>query len=228
MMEERGLVGLEARSAEGEILGRISGVLTDEETGETTHVIVANNGEELLELPISAIDLDPEADFARFHSDPSDEEPGDHLGDTEEPQGYAPSQSDGPNDYHHDGQFVTTPTDPDEAQSPEDMERQADEAGGFQDEGSNTIESGYPRTDVYINPDTGEEELDPALVDNETLQDDVADLINGTELEVRAVRDGVVQLTGAMATREDLAEVIAEIMGLDDVLEVDTADVDIR
>jgi len=70
--------------------------------------------------------------------------------------------------------------------------------------------------------------LDPALVDNETLQDDVADLTNDTDLEGRAVRDGVVQLTCAVATRDDLAEVIAEIMGLDDVLEVDTADVDIR
>jgi len=227
-MEERGLVGLEARSADGEILGRISGVLMDKETGEATHVIVANDGEEQLELPISALDLDPEADFARFHSDPSDEEPGDHIGDTEEVQGYAPSQSDEPNDYDHEGQFVTTPTDPDESQSPEDLERQATEAGGFEDEGSNTIESGYPRTDIYIDPDTGEEKLDSALVDSETLQDDVADLINGTELEVRAVREGVVQLTGAVATRDDLAEVISEIMGLDDVLEVDTADVDIR
>lgn len=227
-MEERGLVGLEARSADGEILGRISEVVTDGASGEVTHVIVANGEEERIELPISALDLDPEADFASFHADPSDEEPGDHLGDEKEPQGYAPAQSDAPDDREHEGQFVTTPTDPDEAQSPEDLDRQADEAGGYEDEASNTVDSGYPRTDVYIDPDTGNEDLDPALVDNETLEDDVADLINGTELGVRAAKDGVVELTGAAATREDLDESIREIMGLDGVLEVDTTDVDVR
>lgn len=229
-MEERGLIGLEARLPDGEVLGRISEVVTDEVSGEVTHVMVEQDGdvgEEQIELPISALDLDPEADFASFHADPSDEEPGDHLGDVEEPQGYAPSQSDTLDDYEHEGQFVTSPTDPDEAQSPEDLERQADQAGGYEYEASNTVDSGYPRTDVYINPDTSEEELDPALVDNETLKDDVADLINGTNLEVRATKDGVVELTGAAATQEDLDESVVEIMGLDGVLEVDTTDVDI-
>ena len=226
-MEERGLVGLEARLADGAVIGRISEVVTDEASGEVTHVIVAGGEEEQIELPISALAIDVEADFASFHSDPSDEEPGEHLGDIEEPQGYAPSQSDAPDDYEHEGQFVTTPTDPDEAQSPEDLERQADQAGGYEDEASNTVDSGYPRNDVYIDPDTSEEHLDPALVDNETLEDDVADLINGTELEVRAAKDGVVELIGAAATREDLDESVAEVMGLDGVLEVDTTDVDV-
>lgn len=229
-MEERGLVGLEARLADGAVIGRISEVVTDEASGEVTHVMVEQDGdagEEQIELPISALSIDPEADFASFHADPSDEEPGDHLGGIEEPQGYAPSQSDTPDDHEHEGQFVTTPTDPDEAQSPEDLERQADQAGGYEDEASNTVDSGYPRTDVYIDPDTSEEQLDPALVDNETLEDDVADLINGTDLEVRAAKDGVVELTGVAATQEDLDESVAEIMGLDGVLEVDTTDVDV-
>jgi len=226
-VEERGLVGLEARLADGAVIGRISEVVTDEASGEVTHVIVAGGEEEQIELPISALAIDVEADFASFHSDPSDEEPGEHLGDIEEPQGYAPSQSDAPDDYEHEGLFVTTPTDPDEAQSPEDLERQADQAGGYEDEASNTVDSGYPRNDVYVDPDTGEEEIDPLLNENEDLVDEVADLLDGTNLEVRSAREGVVALTGAMATQEDAEEIIREIMGLDEVLEVDTTDVDV-
>jgi osmotically-inducible protein OsmY len=230
-MEEQGLVGLEARLEDGEVLGRISDVVSDEESGEVTHVIVARDTvapdeEEQLELPIWALTLDPEADFATFHADPSDEEPGDHLGDEEAPEGYAPAQSD-EEDYEHEGQFVTTPQDPSEAQSPEEADREADEAGGWEDEGSTTAESGYPRTDVYIDPDTGEEQIDSFLEDNETLKDDVKDLVNGTNLEVRSVKDGVVELSGTAATQEDLEEAVAEIMGLDGVLDVDTTDVDI-
>src|SRR3954447_25150564 len=209
-MEEQGLVGLEARLEDGEVLGRISDVVSDEESGEVTHVIVARDTvapdeEEQLELPIWALTLDPDADFATFHADPSDEEPGDHLGDEERPEGYAPAQSD-IEDYEHEGQFVTTPTDPDEAISMEESEREADEAGGWEDEGSTTAESGYPRTDVYIDPDTGEEQTDPALEDNDSLEDDVEDLINDTDLEVRSAKDGVVQLSGRAATQEDLEE----------------------
>ena len=229
-MEERGLVGLEARSADGAVLGRISGVLTDEETGEATHVMVEQDGddaEEYLELPVSALSLDPEADFAEFHADPSDEEPGDHLGDEVEPQGYAPAESDAPDDYEHEGQFVTAPTDPDEAISTEEAQREADEAGGWQDEATNTVDSGYPRNDVYIDPDTGEAKPDPAMEDNETLEDDVEDLIDGTGLTVRAAKDGVVELSGSAATRDVLDGMVAEIMGLDGVLDVDTTDVDI-
>jgi osmotically-inducible protein OsmY len=230
-MEEQGLVGLEARLEDGEVLGRISDVVSDEESGEVTHVIVARDTvapdeEEQLELPIWALTLDPEADFATFHADPSDEEPGDHLGDEEAPEGYAPAQSD-EEDYEHEGQFVTTPQDPSEAQSQEEADREADEAGGWEDEGSTTAESGYPRTDVYIDPDTGEEQIDSFLEDNETLKDDVKDLVNGTNLEVRSVKDGVVELSGTAATQEDLEEAVAEIMGLDGVLDVDTTDVDI-
>ena len=220
-MEERGLVGLEARAADGAEIGRITEVVTDEETGEVTHVIVELTDsvgsreelEDILQVPISALSLDADADFATFHADPFDDEPGDHLGDKVEPPRYAPARPDGPDDDEHEGQFVTTPEDP-------------DEAGDWQDEGF-TPDSGYPRNDVYIDPDTGKEVLDPRLEDNETLADDVEDLIADTGLEVRAARDGVVELAGSVATQEDLEEIIAEIMGLDEVREVDTSDADV-
>ncbi len=225
-MEEKGLIGLEARTQDGTEVGRVLEVLTDEATGNVTHVVVETDEEERTEIPIGDLDLDADADFATFHADPSDEEPGDHLGDAERPEGYAPSQSE-VEDYEHEGQFATTPTDPDEAQTPEDLNREADEAGGWQDEATNTVDSGYPRNDVYIDPDTGEEELDPAMEDNETLADDVEDLVNDTELDVRAVKDGVVELSGRAETHEDLDESVREILGLDGVLDVDTTDVDI-
>ena len=50
-MEGQGLIGLEARLPDGTEVGRISEVLTDEETGEVTHVLVEQN-EEYFELPI--------------------------------------------------------------------------------------------------------------------------------------------------------------------------------
>ena len=225
-MEEKGLIGLEARMQDGTEVGRVLEVLTDEATGNVTHVVVEADEEERMEVPIGDLDLDPDADFATYHADPSDEEPGDHLGNAERPEGYAPAQSD-VEDYEHEGQFATTPTDPDEAQAPEDLDREAAAAGGWQDEATNTVDSGYPRNDVYIDPDTGEEELDPALKDNKTLQDDVEDLINGTELKVRAVKDGVVELSGRARTQEDLDESVREILGLDGVLDVDTTDVDV-
>jgi hypothetical protein len=225
-VEERGLVGLEARGADGAEIGRISEAITDEESGEVTHVLVEREEGEKLEVPISALALDPEADFATFHADPSDEEPGDHVEDEESPQGYAPAEMDAPDDYEHEGQLVTTPQDPDEALAPEDAVKESGEAGGWEDEGS-TPDSGYPRNDVYIDPETGEEELYPSLEDSETLEDDVEDLIDDTEVEVRAVKDGVVELAGAAATREDLEEMVREIMSLGGVLEVDITDVDV-
>jgi sporulation protein YlmC with PRC-barrel domain len=226
-VEERGLVGLKARATDGSVLGRILDVVTDDESGEVTHVVVEPDEGTQLEVPITDVTLDPEADFGLFDADPSDEEPGDHLGDEEAPQGYAPEQTDAPDDYEHEGQFVTTPQDPGEAVSPEEAEREAGEASGWEDEGSTSPDSGYPRNDVYIDPNTGEEELAPELEDSETLEDDVEDLLTDTDLAVRAAKDGVVELTGSASTQEDLDEAVQEIMGLDDVLDVDTTDVDV-
>ena len=223
-MEERSLVGLEARTEDGTEVGRISAVLTDEITGEVTHVMVEMS-EELIEVPITALSLDPEADFATFHAAPPDAEAGDHLGDEVEPEGYAPAES-SVQDLPHKGQFVTTPTDPAEAQPLEELDREAAEAGGWEDEGSNTPESGYPRNDVYIDPDTGEEVVDDPLVrENDTLEDDVENLLVGTSLRVRSVKDGVVELTGTAPTREDLTGWVSELMSLDGVLDVDTTNV---
>ena len=218
-MEERSLVGMEARTAEGEEVGRISEVLTDEDSGEVTHVVL-ERGEEQFEVPVAALSVDEEADFATFHADRSDEEPGDHTGDEEEPEGYAPLES-GEEDYRHEGQFTTEPESPEEAQAPEDLVRE-----DWEDE-TYTSDSGYPRNDTYIDPDTGEEETDPLMKDNEGVEDDVADLLDGTELRVRSVKDGVVELTGAARGREDLSESVEELMGLDGVLEVNTTDVDV-
>lgn len=229
-MEERGLVGIEARTADGTGIGRISEVVVDED-GAITHVVVERDdgGSELerFEVPITSLSLDRDADFATFHADPSDEEPGDHLGDEEVPQGYAPNQSD-TDDAEHEGQFVTSPTDPNEAVSlDEAASTEADHAGGWQDEEFTTEDSGYPRTDAYIDPDTGDEEVDPLLKESETLKDDADNLVAGTGLKVRAVKDGVVELTGRAASGDDLRESVDEIMGLTEVRDVDTADVDV-
>jgi PRC-barrel domain len=217
-VEERGLVGLEARTPDGAEVGRIAEVITDEESGEVTRVVVERD-EERFEVPISAISLDAGADFATFHADRSDEEPGDHVGDREAPEGYAPSESE-EEDSEHEGQLAAEPESPAEAQ--EDLGARED----WEDE-TYTPDSGYPRNDAYIDPDTGEERVDPLTEENETLEDDVEDLLADTDLEVRSARDGIVELTGAAATREDLDEVVREIMGLDGVLGVDTADVDV-
>ena len=227
-MEERGLVGIEARTADGEAFGRISEVIVDED-GAITHVVVERDAGgpdlEKVEVPITSLSLDRDVDFATFHADPSDDEPGDHLGDEEVPQGYAPNQSD-VDDSEHEGQFVTAPTDPDEAVSlDKEASTEADEAGGWQDEEFTTVESGYPRTDAYIDPDTGDEEVDPALKENETLKDDVEDLIVDTGLRVRRAQDGVVELTGSAADQEELDGNVQEIRGLDGVGDVDTTDV---
>ena len=225
-MEERGLVGLEARTPEGEELGRITEVITDEVSGEVTHVLIERDEGES-EVPISEVSLDPEADFATFRAEPSDAEPGDYTGDEVEPQGYAPSESSA-EDRAHEGQFVDTPTDPAEAASPlETQDAESGQASGWEDEGSNTPESGYPRNDVYIDPDTGEETGDAFMEDDESLTGDVRDLLEDTELEVRSEKEGVVELTGFAATREDLDESVTEIMSLDGVLDVDTTDVDL-
>ena len=224
-MQERSLIGLEARAADGTEVGRIADVVEDEESGEVTHVVVETENGEQLEIPITDLTLDPEVDFATFEADPSDEEPGDHTGDELEPEDdYAPDDIDDEDeeDYEHEGQLVTESEDPEEAQPEEDLEARED----WEDE-SYTPDSGYPRNDVYVDPDTGEEKIDPLLKENEDVKDDVADLLDGTSLEVRSVKDGVVELTGAVATQEDLEEVVREIMGLDEVLEVDTTDVDV-
>ncbi len=218
-MEGRGLVGLEARTRDGSEIGRISEVVTDERTGEVTHVVVEMD-EELIEVPITALSLDPEADFATFHADPSDEEPGDHVGDAERPQSYAPSRSD-VEDERHEGQFVAAPESEEEAQAEQDLVRE-----DWEDETHTPTDSGYPRNDAYVDPDSGQErERYPA--EGEDLRSDVEQLLDGTDLSIREVREGVIVLEGTIASQEDLGEVLADITEVDGVLDVDTTDVNV-
>ena len=219
-MEKRGLIGLEARTQDGEEVGRISDVLTDEGSGELTYVVIERE-EERFEVPITAISLDRDADFATFHADRSDEEPGDHAGDEIEPEEAAPLES-AVEDRRHEGQLVTEPESDEEAQSEADLVRE-----DWEDETYTPVDSGYPRTDAYIDPETGEAEVDPAMNEGEGIGDDVEKLLDDTGLEARAVKDGVVELTGAVSARQDLEEVREELMGLDGVREVDTTDVDV-
>ena len=223
-MQERSLIGLEARAADGTEFGRIAEVVTDEESGEVTHIIVETGEGEQLEVPITSLSLDPDADFATFQADASDVEPGDHTDDEVEPEDYAPNEIDDQTeeDYEHEGQLVTDPEDENEAKLVEDLRTRED----WEDE-SYTSDSGYPRNDAYIDPDTGKVEVDPLLSDIESVKHDVAELLDGTNLVVGNVREGVVELTGAAPTQEDLEEVVREVMGLDYVLEVDTTDVDV-
>jgi PRC-barrel domain len=221
-LQERSLIGLEARVADGTEVGRIVEVVTDEEDGEVTYVIVETEVGEQLEVPITSLSLDPDADFATFRADASDVEPGDHTDDEVEPEDYAPDEIDDPSeeDYEHEGQFVTDPED--ETRHVEDLKTRED----WEDD-SYTSDSGYPRNDVYIDPDTGETEEDPLLSNIESVQHDVAELLDGTNLKVVKVREGVVELTGAVPTQVDLDDIVREVMGLDEVLEVDTSDVDV-
>jgi PRC-barrel domain len=222
-LQERSLIGLEARAADGSEVGRIADVVEDEESGEVTHVVVETESREWLEVPITDLSLDPDADFATFEADASDEEPGDHTGDEAEPADYyAPDDIEDEEDFEHEGQLVTEPEDGHDPSSEEDLEARED----WEDH-SYTSDSGYPRNDVYIDPDTGDEEIDPLLEENNDVKDDVEDLLEGTSLEVRSVREGVVELTGTAATQDDLEEAVREIMGLDEVLEVDITDVDV-
>jgi sporulation protein YlmC with PRC-barrel domain len=223
-LQERSLIGLEARVADGTEVGRIVEVVTDEEGGEVTYVIVETEEGEQLEVPLTSLSLDPDADFATFQADASDVEPGDHTDDEVEPEDYAPDEIDDPSeeDYEHEGQLVTDPEDENEAKHVEDLKTRED----WEDD-SYTSDSGYPRNDVYIDPDTGETEEDPLLSNIESVKHDVAELLDDTDLEVSNVREGVVELTGAASTQEDLDEVVREVMGLDEVLEVDTTDVEV-
>ena len=69
--------------------------------------------------------------------------------------------------------------------------------------------------------------MDPALNEGVGVGDEAARLLDGTGLEVRAVKDGVVELTGSVASQDDLRESVDEVTGLVEVRDVDTTDVDV-
>lgn len=228
-MEDRGLVGIEARDAAGMELGRISEVVTDEATGEVTRVVV-ERGEENLEVPISRLILDPEADFATVSAGASDDEPGDHAGEEIEPEGYAPAEAiPVMDDERHEGQLVTEPSDPDESRPPEELDRESGAADGWEDEESATADSGYPRTDAYIDPETGETTEGyaeaPEAAEAQGLEDAVAVILEDTELQAASISDGVVELVGNAPDSADLDRITASITALEEVFEVDTSGV---
>jgi len=230
VVDGQGLIGLEAWTSDGTVLGRVTEVLTEEDDDGVvvvTHVVVESDGE-YQELPFASVDLDPEADFGTFQPDALDDQPGEHEDEEVRPAGYAPNKSFfGPDDSRHEGQFVAAPRDPSEMPSPEGLDREAGEAGGWEDEGSTTADSGYPRNDVYIDPDTGDEEIEPLLKENETLKDEVDDLLVDTGVGARQAIEGVVELYGSVGTPEDLEEIKAELMAHPGVLAIDSDDVQV-
>ncbi len=215
-----------ANDAEGREIGRISEVVADD-SGAATHFIIERaDGSERFEVPVGSVETDRDADFATFHADRSNEGPGDHVEDAVSPEGYAPSGTldGGPQDAESEGQFVTVPEEENEGPPPEEAARE-----DWQDE-ADTPDSGYPRNDAYVDPETGEAEVDPALRDNETVEDDVEELLElleGTEVEVVSSAEGVIALAGTIGTQDDLDLLRAEILGLDGVLEVDDTDVEV-
>lgn len=223
-MQERGLIGIEARDAGGEELGRISEVVTDEESGEVTHVIVERDGDSL-EVPIARLTLDPEADFATVSADPSDDEPRDHVGDEAGPDGYAPARtgsSEEPQDYEHEGQLVADPESAEEDVAEEDVDRE-----DWEDEATTPADSGYPRTDAYIDPETGEAaEGYPEAADAASLESVIAGLLEDTGLQAASVSEGVVELAGR-ADQDELDRATASIMGLEEVFDVDASGVEV-
>lgn len=218
-MQERGLVGIEARDERGEELGRISELITDETSGEVTHVLV-ERAEDSLELPISRLTLYPDADFATVSADPSDDGPHDHAGDEIEPEGYAPAEASGEEDEQHEGQLVADPESVEEAESEEDVDRE-----DWEDEATTPADSGYPRTDAYIDPETGEAvEGYPEAADAASLEEAVAALLEDTELQAVSVDEGVVELRGK-ASDDELDRAAASIMELEEVFDVDASGV---
>ena len=221
-MNPEDLFGLQARAPDGTRFGRITDVFLDAETGEVSYV-VAERGAESFEVPISSISLDQELDFAVFHTDRSDVGPNDHVGDDEEEQAvYIPARWQA-RESAGDGSLYETVENPDpdgEVVGPAERAREDWEDRSF-DPGS-----GYPRNDVYIDPATGEEEIDPLVRNDEGLADEVDELLSGTGLRARNVAEGSVELEGRATSPEALRRLIAELEGLAGVAEVDATDAD--
>lgn len=224
-----GYVGLAVRTEGGEEIGRVSEVRNDETTGEATHLIV-DQGEDLFESPLVAFDLESGAGFVTFFPELADaadtDEPDADTVGVEEPleEGYAPAAPLGEpsagDDAEHAGQLIDEPTDAVEAEAPAEWPRE-----DWQDEEDTPPESGYPRNDTYVDPETGDAVVEPELREVEDLAAEAELIVEGTRIEVRAVREGVVELTGAAESQGDLESAIEELMGLQGVQSVDSTDV---
>ena len=236
-MERESFLGLEVRANDGTDLGRVTDVITDGATGEVTHLVLKWGGVDT-EVAVSAVALDEDGEFATYSPDASDVEPGDHVGDEYkpgdhvgdeyEPGGYSPAWEAIPDqeDYERQGQFVHLGDLDEPTVSPAQVARE-----DWEDE-SYEPDSGYPENDAFIDEQTGEETY--AYRDGEDLRADVAEVLDSTEvyddtgIRLRRIIGSVVVLGGAAASREDLDAVVAEILDLDGVADVDTTDVDVR
>lgn len=226
-MERENFLGLEVRANDGTDLGRVTDVIADEATGEVTHLVLERGGVDA-EVAVSAVVLDEDGEFATYSADASDVEPGDHVGDKYEPEGYSPLWDALPaqEDHERQGQFVhlgdldEPPVSPAQ-EAREDWEDEPEEP-----------DSGYPENDAFVDEQTGEEIY--AYRDGDDLRADVTEVLDSTEvyddtgIRLQRIVGTVVVLGGAAASREDLEAVVAEILDLDGVADVDVTDVDVR
>jgi len=226
-VERENFLGLEVRANDGTDLGRVTDVIADEETGELTHLVLERGGVDA-EVAVSAVALDEDGEFATYIPDASDVEPGDHAGDKYEPEGYSPVWEALPaeEDQERQGQFVHLGDLDEPPVSP------AQEAREDWEDESYEPDSGYPENDAFVDEQTGEET--DAYRDGDDLRADVTEVLDSTEvyddtgIRLRRIVDTVVVLEGAAASREDLDAVVAEILDLDGVADVDVTDVDVR
>ena len=226
-MEGESFLGLEVRANDGTDLGRVTDVITDGATGEVTHLVLERGGVDA-EVAVSAVALDEDGEFATYSPDASDVEPGDRVGDEYKPGGYSPAWEAIPDqeDYERQGQFVHVGDLDEPPVSPAQVARE-----DWEDE-SYEPDSGYPENDAFIDEQTGEETY--AYRDGDDLRADVAKVLDSTEvyddtgIQLRRIFGTVVVLGGVAASQEDLDAVVAEIMDLDGIADVDTTDVDVR
>jgi hypothetical protein len=230
-------LGLEVRANDGTDLGRVTDVITDEATGEVTHLVLERGGVNA-EVALSAVAIDEDEDFATYSPDASDVEPGDHVGDEYKPGdhvgdeykpgGYSPAWEPIPDqeDYERQGQFVHVGDLDEPPVSPAQVAREDWEDESYQPD------SGYPENDAFVDEQTGEETY--AYRDGDDLRADVSEVLDSTEvyddtsIRLRQIVGTVVVLGGTAASREDLEAVVTEILDLDGVADVDTTDVDVR
>lgn len=226
-MERETFLGLEVRADDGSDLGRVTDVIADGATGEVTHLVLEWGGVDT-EVEVSAVAFDEDGEFATYSPDASDVEPGDHVGDKYEPEGYSPLWATLPaqEDHERQGQFVHLGDLDEPPVSP------AQEAREDWEDESYEPDSGYPENDAFVDEQTGEET--DAYRDGDDLRADVTEILDSTEvyddtgIRLRWIVGTVVVLGGAAASREDLDAVVAEILDLEGVADVDVTDVDVR
>jgi len=220
-------LGLDVKANDWTDLGRVTDVITDRATGEVIRLILERGGVEV-EVAVSAVSLEEDGEFATYSPDASDVKPGDHVDDGHEFGGYSPVWVALPaqKDRGRQGQFVHTGDFDEPPASP------AQEAREDWEDESYEPDSGYPENDSFVDEQTGEETY--AYRGGDDLRADVAEVLDSTEvyddtgIRLQQIVGTVVVLGGVAASREDLDAVVAELLDLDGVVNVDTTDVDVR